>query len=648
MVTHRRNGGRALVAALCLAVVAAFFGGTAAAQISEDEIQIVDLDSSAYPDVRVIVDVPQSFADTDLTTRHFALQEGGVGRDLEVQKLSEITAIVLAIDTSGSMSGEPLAVAKQSALAFVDGLPERHPVAVLGFGDDVLVASGLSTDRAATAAAINNLGSGGETSLYDALVSGAGLLGDVVADRTAMVVLSDGADTASTATPPLVVDQLTASDITLYAVGLETGDSRLTELDQLTADAGGRYLPASDLDQLGAVYDDLAARLANQYLLSFEATSAGPVQVRVTAAGDDGALASATTVTELRSASAGPAAATEDAATEPVAPSGAELSSTVAAVSPGMLQAGWALWAGIAALFVTFSVMAYSLFSATRPAPARRGLEPRRQQSKRLPGVADWASSLVDRFFLDGQRRGAMNAALDRAGLNVRPGEFIVLAAALSVVGLGLGWLVHPIIGLVIGGVIAVGARFFVAFRGARRRNLFASQLDNTLLVLASSLRAGHGVQRALAAVAEESDAPTGEEFTRVVAETRIGRDLIEALQGVAARLGNEDYDWVVRAIAINRELGGNLSEVLDNVALTIRERNQLRRQVKALSAEGRLSAAVLYVLPIGVALFVKVTNPGYIAELTESTIGLVMIGLALVAMIGGGAWIKKIVNVRF
>ena len=111
-------------------------------------------------------------------------------------------------------------------------------------------------------------------------------------------------------------------------------------------------------------------------------------------------------------------------------------------------------------------------------------------------------------------------------------------------------------------------------------------------MVLASSLRAGHGIQRGLSAVAEESESPTNEEFTRVVAETRIGRDLVDALEGVAERLGNEDFDWVVRAVAINRELGGNLSEVLDNVANTIRERNQLRRQVQALSAEGRLSAA--------------------------------------------------------
>ena len=241
-----------------------------------------------------------------------------------------------------------------------------------------------------------------------------------------------------------------------------------------------------------------------------------------------------------------------------------------------------------------------------------------------------------------------MNAALDRAGLNVRPGEFIVLTAGVSLAGLALGWFVHPLVGPGVAAAIAFASRFFVAYLGRRRRTLFANQLNNTLLVLASSLRAGHGVQRALSAVAEESDSPTNEEFTRVVAETRIGRDLIEAMQGVADRLGNEDFDWVVRAVAINRELGGNLSEVLDNVATTIRERNQLRRQVHALSAEGRLSAMILFVLPFGVAGFVRMTNPGYLNELTESNVGIIFIASAGVAMLGGGLWIKKIVNVRF
>jgi tight adherence protein B len=618
------------------------------AQIDDSEIQIVELNNEDYPTIEVIVDVPPSFADTVLTEAQFALQEGGVRRDIDVAKLQESTAVVLAIDTSDSMSGDPLSVARQSALIFLDGLPSRHPVAVVGFGETAAVVSELTTDRDASRAAVSALVPGGETTLFDALVASADLLSASNADWFSVVLLSDGADTRSLATPSEAVSALSGLNVTLYSIGLETGDSRLTELATLTANAGGRYLAATELVQLGAVYDDLAARLANQYRITFDATSTGSVDVRVTVA-FEGDLAVVTTTTELAPAIEAEPPVAEPTAGAEVALPAAPVATILEAAVPGRLQAGWAFWAGAGALFFAFTVIAFSVMSMTRSTPHRRGVEARNRQGERkLSGFADWASSMVDRFLLDGSRRGAMNAALDRAGLNVRPGEFIVLTAGVSMAGLALGWFVHPFVGLGVATAIAIASRFFVSFLGKRRQTLFANQLDNTLLVLASSLRAGHGVQKALAAVAEESDSPTNEEFTRVVAETRIGRDLIEAMQGVADRLGNEDFDWVVRAVAINRELGGNLSEVLDNVANTIRERNQLRRQIKALSAEGRLSAMILFVLPFGVAGFVRMTNPGYLGELTETNVGLIFITAAGVAMLGGGVWVKKIVNVRF
>ncbi len=632
-----------------LALAVALIAAPAWAQISDSEIQIVELDNSAYPEIQVIVDVPQSFADTRLTEAQFALQEGGVRRDITVEKLEESTAVVLALDTSGSMSGEALAVAKVSALAFLEQLPPQNPVAVVGFGDSASVAAPLSTDRVASQTAITNLVSAGETTLFDALAVSTDLLAGFEADRFAVVLLSDGADTRSTTTAAAAVDGLVSGEVTLYSVGLETGDSKLVELQALTESAGGRYLAATELSELDAVYGDLAARLANQYRLTFDATSTGPVDILVTVT-SQGNLAIATTTTELAPALP---VTTEPAPEVTAATEVAQPDSTVEAVlnevAPGRLEAGWVFWAGVAAFFFTFSVLAHAVLGMTRGTSRVRSLEPReRPNDRKLSGFADWASSLVDRIFLNGTSRGAMNAALDRAGLNIRPGEFLVLTAGAAVVGLAVGWLIHPLVGIGLAAGIGISARFVVAHLGRRRRNRFAAQLDQTLMVLAGSLRAGHGVQRALAAVAEEGDSPTREEFTRVVAETRIGRDLVEALEGVADRLGNEDFDWVVRAIAINRELGGNLSEVLDNVANTIRERNQLRRQVKALSAEGRLSAIILFVLPFGVALFVRTTNPGYLGELTESTTGLALVGLAALAMIGGGVWIKKIVNVRF
>ena len=109
---------------------------------------------------------------------------------------------------------------------------------------------------------------------------------------------------------------------------------------------------------------------------------------------------------------------------------------------------------------------------------------------------------------------------------------------------------------------------------------------------MAGSLRAGHSLLRAVDSVASEADAPTSEEFARIVNETRVGRDLNDALDEVAERMGSDDFTWVAQAIAIHREVGGNLAEVLDAVGHTIRERNAIRRQVKALAAEGKLSAS--------------------------------------------------------
>jgi tight adherence protein B len=165
---------------------------------------------------------------------------------------------------------------------------------------------------------------------------------------------------------------------------------------------------------------------------------------------------------------------------------------------------------------------------------------------------------------------------------------------------------------------------------------------------MASSLRAGHSLLRAVDSVSQEADAPTSEEFARIVNETRVGRDLGDALDEVAERMGSDDFTWVAQAIAIHREVGGNLAEVLDVVGHTIRERNAIRRQVKALSAEGKLSALVLMALPFGIIGFISMTNPGYLAKFTESAMGYGMLGVAAIMMIFGGLWLKKTVAITF
>jgi tight adherence protein B len=149
-------------------------------------------------------------------------------------------------------------------------------------------------------------------------------------------------------------------------------------------------------------------------------------------------------------------------------------------------------------------------------------------------------------------------------------------------------------------------------------------------------------------AVSREASAPTSEEFARIVTETRVGRDLDDALADVAARTASPDFEWLAQAIAIHREVGGNLAEVLDAISTTIRERNAIRRQVKALSAEGKLSAVILMALPVCVLAFLALTNPAYLSRFTDSVIGYGMLAVCTVLMVIGGLWLKKTVTLRF
>jgi tight adherence protein B len=212
-----------------------------------------------------------------------------------------------------------------------------------------------------------------------------------------------------------------------------------------------------------------------------------------------------------------------------------------------------------------------------------------------------------------------------------------------------LGFLLGgPVPAVLLGAAGPVGARLLLRVKGSRRQAAFADQLDDSLQLMASSLRAGHSLLRALDSVSQEAASPTAEEFTRIVNETRVGRDLADSLEEVAARMGSDDFTWVAQAIAIHREVGGNLAEVLDTVGHTIRERNAIRRQVQALSAEGKLSAVVLMALPFGVTGFISLTNPAYLAKFTQSLTGWAMLAVATTMLVVGGLWLKKTVAIRF
>jgi tight adherence protein B len=266
-----------------------------------------------------------------------------------------------------------------------------------------------------------------------------------------------------------------------------------------------------------------------------------------------------------------------------------------------------------------------------------------------LAGAGAVAGAAVEKVLVKRGRLATGAAALENAGIAMTLPDFVLLVAMGTVGTAAFGVLLGGLVlGLLLALVVPLGARVLVKVKAARRRARFADQLDDSLQLMASSLRAGHSLLRAVDSVSTEAAAPTSEEFSRIVNETRVGRDLNEALEEVAARMASDDFTWVAQAISIHREVGGNLAEVLDAVGHTIRERNAIRRQVKALSAEGKLSAAVLMALPFGIIAFLSATNRGYLAKFTESLLGYGMLAVAAVMLLVGALWLKKTVTIRF
>ncbi|MBT1001582.1 type II secretion system F family protein [Paenarthrobacter sp. DKR-5] len=271
------------------------------------------------------------------------------------------------------------------------------------------------------------------------------------------------------------------------------------------------------------------------------------------------------------------------------------------------------------------------------------------EPKSRLTGITSVATHLAETILRQLKGAPALSSALEIAGLKLRPADFIVIVAApavvLALVGVTLG---GPLVGLLFAILAAVAAKLVLGVLASRRRAAFNDQLDDSLQLMASGLRAGHSLLRAVDALATEADAPTSEEFARIINETRLGRDLGEALDAAAARMQSEDFLWVAQAIAIHREVGGNLAEVLDQVGQTIRERNQIRRQIKALSAEGRMSAVVLGGLPFGMGAVLFVISPSYISKLVETPIGLVLLAIGAVLLVIGSLWLRKVVSFKF
>jgi Flp pilus assembly protein TadB len=257
--------------------------------------------------------------------------------------------------------------------------------------------------------------------------------------------------------------------------------------------------------------------------------------------------------------------------------------------------------------------------------------------------------ALVDRMVRARGQRSRLVSQLERSGLRMRPEEWAAIQIAVVVASAAvLAFLLSSPLGVIPGAVLGWGACWaFVRFKSARRCAAFEAGLPDSLQLLSGALRAGFTLNQAIGSVAREGNEPAASEFSRVLTEVRLGAELEDSLDALAVRLKSYDMTMVVMAIRTAREVGGNLAEVLQTTAGTIRERVQLRRQVDVLSAEGRLSAKVLVALPILLGVYLLLFRKGYLNPLvhTGTGIGLLIAGVALLLL--GSFWLSRIVKIE-
>lgn len=308
----------------------------------------------------------------------------------------------------------------------------------------------------------------------------------------------------------------------------------------------------------------------------------------------------------------------------------------------------------MAVMLVMFALL--SLYVALEGPPARKVGKRRLaaysvvEQKSALTKSAEFVEGKVDEYLRQEGRAPFQAEELQRAGIVMPLASFVVLLGCIAVVTFGVGMVLlgSLLVGLLFAVAVPIVAKIWLQWKTGRVYRRFADQLPQALQLMAASLRAGHGFDRVLDAVAKEIGAPLGPELARAANEARLGRDMVIALEDVALRMQSDDFRWVAGAISAQRETGGNLNEILDQVAETIRERQHVRLQVMSLSAEGRLSAVILMLLPVGIGGYYALVSGDTMTTFIDSGIGKLLLAGSLLAYVLGGLWMRSIVRIEF
>jgi tight adherence protein B len=552
---------------------------------------------------------------------------------------------VIVVDLSGSMADDgALAASKASIAKIAENLPEGDQLALVSFTNDAVVESSFTSSPEQIKAALDEMVAprDGRTAMYDAIRKGVSLFETRPGLQPNMLLVTDGSDDVSSTDLAGARASVASSGAAFFAVQLThmEGEVDTDAIDSIIERAGGASFSGTSAAEVDKAFTDAMTTIRSQFVASYASkVEQGAVDVEVTVAsqsvkrnyvaGGKAEGAGATQVVTVKKAF-GP----DWLRSTPILP-----------VLVMGLAIGLLVYAGIQLAGSSNTGLSAVLSPYTEGVPSDAdGNEQALAQTAFLQRAVDMTEGFAERQgFLE-----KVSSLLERADLPLRAAEAlffyvagVILVTLMGLFGLGL------VPGLVVGVLAALLPLAVVSFIAGRRARSFVGQLPDTLSLLSGSLRAGYSLMQGVEAVSQEVEEPMGKELRRVVTEARLGRELEESLDAVAERMSSPDFAWAVMAIRIQREVGGNLAELLMTVAETMVQRDRLRRDVNSLTAEGRMSAIILALLPIGLGLFMWASNPVYMSPLGNTGMGQAMLGLATVSAIVGFIWMKKTITIE-
>ena len=616
---------RALLAAFAGTLV--LCGASAAAPDSSAQVRLAPVTRLPFPERGYVLHVPEA---ADLDAGSVVVRENGLRvTGVRVDPLASSGlrfGVVLALDASDSMAGAPAAAALRAARAFLAHRAPTGEVGVVAFNGQISVLRVPTRDGSALRRALASpprLAYG--TRINDALMRSLTLLREAKLSSGSIVLLSDGADIGSSHSLDEAITAAKEQRVRVFTVGLRSGAFDADPLRRIADQTGGSYAEARSASELASVYEALGDQLAGEYLIRYRSVARPTSQVAVS----------------VRIQGTGRAAATYVAPTPSLLPPYHR-----SLVSRFLLSGSSPL---LISLLFGLLVCALLLLLARRPKSTVvnrvQTFAPGTSASRSGHGAAAAVRAATRNRYASGWW-AQLERDLELARMTASPRRVVAIALsgtfAIALLALILSAPLLALFGL----VTPLVARTVVRRKVKAVRAEFADQFPGSLQVLASALRAGYSFNGALGVVVDNAAEPARSELARVMQDDKLGVLPEDAIRRLARRMANRDIEQVALLAELQRTSGGNSAEILDTVVGTIRERAEIRRLVRTLTAQGRMARWILTALPVFLTAFLWLVHPAVMARFFTSGGGQVALAVAAVMVAAGSVLIQRIVDI--